>query len=37
MVAIKHGGTAETAIGGVIETIDYTTNHSYFPLAKWSP
>jgi hypothetical protein len=28
MVVIKHGGTAETAISGVIETIDSTTNHS---------
>jgi hypothetical protein len=37
MVAIKHGCTAETAIGGVIETIDSTTNHIYFLFAKWSP
>jgi hypothetical protein len=37
MVAIKHGRTAETAIGGVIETINSITNHSYFLLAKWSP
>jgi hypothetical protein len=37
MVVIKHGGTAETAISDVIETIDSTTNHSYFLLAKWSP
>ena len=37
MVVIKHGGTAETAIGGVIETIDSTTNHSCFLPAKWSP
>jgi hypothetical protein len=36
MVVIKHGGTAETAIGGVIETIDSTTNYSYFLLAEWS-
>jgi hypothetical protein len=34
MVAIKHGGTAETAIGDVIKTIDSTTNHSYFLLIK---
>jgi hypothetical protein len=37
IVMIKHGGTAETAISGVIETTDSTTNHSYFLLAKWSP
>ena len=37
IVVIEHGGIAETAIGGVIETIDSTTNHSYFLLAKWSP
>ena len=37
MVAIKRGGIAETAIGGVIEIINSTTNHSYFLLAKWSP
>ena len=37
MVVIKHGVTAETAIGGVIETIDSTTNHSCFLPAKWSP
>jgi hypothetical protein len=37
MVVIKHGGTAETAISGVIETIDSTTNHSCFLLAIWSP
>jgi hypothetical protein len=37
MVVIKHRGIAETAISGVIETIDSTTNHSYFLLAKWSP
>jgi hypothetical protein len=30
MVAIKQGGTAEAAIGGVIETIDSMTNHSLF-------
>jgi hypothetical protein len=29
MVAIKQGGTAEAAIGGVIETIDSTTNQSF--------
>jgi hypothetical protein len=37
MVVIKHGGPAETAISGVIETIDSIANHSYFLLAKWSP
>ena len=37
MVVIKHGGIAETAISGVIETIDTTTNHSCFLLTKWSP
>ena len=37
MVVNKHGGTAETVISGMIETIDSTTNHSYFLLAKWSP
>jgi hypothetical protein len=34
MVVIKHGGIAETAISGVIKTIDSITNHSYFLLAK---
>ncbi len=37
MVAIKQGGTAEAAIGGVIETIDSMTNRSLFLIAKWSP
>jgi hypothetical protein len=37
LVVIKHGGTAETAISGMIETIDSITNHSYFLLTKWSP
>ncbi len=37
MVVIKHGGYSETAISGVIETIDNTTNHSCFLLAMWSP
>jgi hypothetical protein len=37
VVAIKQGGTAEAAIGGVIETIDSMTNHSLFLIAKWSP
>jgi hypothetical protein len=37
IVVIKYGGIAETAISGVIETIDSTTNYSYFLLAKWSP
>jgi hypothetical protein len=37
MVVIKHRGTAETAISGVIKTIDSITNHSCFLLAKWSP
>ncbi len=37
MVVIKHGGIAETAISGVIETIDSITNHNYFLLTKWSP
>jgi hypothetical protein len=36
MVVIKHRGIAETAISGVIETIDSITNHIYFLLAKWS-
>ena len=36
-VVIKHGGPAETAISGVIETINSTNNYSYFLLAKWSP
>jgi hypothetical protein len=34
MVVIKHRGIAETVISGVIETINSTTNHSYFLLAK---
>jgi len=34
IVVIKHGGIAETAISGVIKTIDSTTNHNYFLLAK---
>jgi hypothetical protein len=37
IVAIKQGGTAEAAIGGMIETIDSMTNHSIFRIAKWSP
>jgi hypothetical protein len=37
MVALNQGGTAESAIGGVIETIDSMTNHSLFLIAKWSP
>jgi hypothetical protein len=37
MVVIKHRGSAETAISGVIKTIDSIANHSYFLLAKWSP
>jgi hypothetical protein len=37
MVVIKHRGLAETAINGVIETIDSIANYSYFLLAKWSP
>lgn len=37
MVVIKQGGTAETAISGVNETIDSITNHSFFLIAKWSP
>lgn len=37
MVVIKHGGTAETAISGVIETIDSITNHSCFLFAMCSP
>jgi hypothetical protein len=36
MVVIKQGGTAETAISGVNETIDSITNHSFFLIAKWS-
>ena len=35
MVAIKQRGTAETAISGVIETIDSTINYSLFLIAKW--
>ena len=34
MVVIKHGAIAETVISGVIETINSTTNYSYFLLAK---
>jgi hypothetical protein len=37
MVVIKHRGIAETAISGVIKTINTITNHSRFLLAKWSP
>jgi hypothetical protein len=37
MVAIKQGGTAEAAIGGVIEKINSMTNHSLFLIVKWSP
>jgi hypothetical protein len=37
MVAIKQGGTAKAAIGGVIKTIDSIINHSLFFIAKWSP
>jgi hypothetical protein len=34
---MKQGGTAEAAIGGVIETIDSMINCDLFPVAKWSP
>jgi hypothetical protein len=34
MVVIKHEGTAETALSGVIKTINNTTNYSYFLLVK---
>jgi hypothetical protein len=37
IVAIKQGGTAEAAIGGVIETIDSIINRTHFLVAKWSP
>ena len=37
MVVIKHGGAAETVVGGVIEKIDSTTNHNYVLLAKLTP
>ena len=37
IVVIKHGGIVETVISGMIETINSTTNHSYFLLPKWSP
>jgi hypothetical protein len=37
IVAIKQGGTAEAAIGGVIETIDSIINCTHFLVAKWSP
>jgi hypothetical protein len=36
-VAIKQGGTAEAAIGGVSETIDSTINHTHFLVAEKSP
>jgi hypothetical protein len=36
-VAIKQGGTAQAAIGDVIETIDSITNHSLFLITKWFP
>jgi hypothetical protein len=35
MVAIKQGGTAETATSDVIETIDSTINYRLFLIAKW--
>ena len=34
IVAIKQGGTAEAAIGGVIETIDSMINHDHFLVAE---
>jgi hypothetical protein len=37
MVAIKQGGTAEAAIGGVIEKTDSMINLTLFLIAKWSP
>jgi hypothetical protein len=36
MVVIKQGGTAETAISDINETIDSITNYSFFLIAKWS-
>jgi hypothetical protein len=36
-VAIKQGGTAETAINGVNKTIDSMINRSYFLAADWFP
>jgi hypothetical protein len=37
MVVIKQGETAETTIGGVNETINSITNHSFFLIDKWFP
>ncbi len=37
IVAIKQGGTARAAIGGVIKTINSIINHSLFTIVKWSP
>jgi hypothetical protein len=37
LVAIKQGGTAEAAIGGMIKTIDSIINRTLFLVAKWSP
>jgi hypothetical protein len=36
IVAIKQGGTAEAAIGGVIEMIDSIINRTLFLVTKWS-
>jgi hypothetical protein len=37
IVAIKQGGTAKAAIGGVIETIDIMVNYSLFLMLEWPP
>ena len=35
MVAIKQGGTAETAMSSVIKTINNIINDSLFLIVKW--
>ncbi len=37
IVAIKHGGTAEAAIGGMNKTIDSIISRTLFLVVKWSP
>ena len=37
IIAIKQGGTAKAAIGGVIKTINSIINYSLFSITKWFP
>ena len=35
--AVQQGGTAETPIGSVIESIDNIIDRTLFPNVKWCP